>query len=133
VDPQARDTQAYAEFANAKGMEIKYVIDTHIQADHLSGGRSLSEKTGAQYCLHTSADVGFAFTSLSDGQELDVGNVTVKVLHTPGHTPESICLLVTDKTRGPEPWFLLTGDTLFVGAVGDCFGWPLSHGREGGA
>jgi glyoxylase-like metal-dependent hydrolase (beta-lactamase superfamily II) len=52
-------------------MEIKYVIDTHIQADHLSGGRSLSEKTGAQYCLETSADVGFAFTSLSDGQELE--------------------------------------------------------------
>jgi hydroxyacylglutathione hydrolase len=118
VDPQAPDTQAYAEFANAKGMQIKYVIDTHIQADHLSGRRSLSEKTAAQYCLHTSADVGFAFTSLNDGQELDLGNVTIKVLHTPGHTPESICLLVTDKTRGPEPWFLLTGDTLFVGAVG---------------
>ena len=99
-------------------MEIKYVIDTHIQADHLSAGRSLSERTGAQYCLHTLADVDFAFTPLTDGQELDLGNVTVKVLHTPGHTPESICLLVTDKTRGPEPWFLLTGDTLFVGAVG---------------
>jgi hydroxyacylglutathione hydrolase len=99
-------------------MEIKYVIDTHIQADHLSGGRSLSEKIGAQYCLHTSADIGFAFTPLTDGLELDLGNVTVKVLHTPGHTPESICLLVTDKSRGPEPWFLLTGDTLFVGAVG---------------
>ncbi len=107
-----------AEFATAKGMEIKYVIDTHIQADHLSGGRSLSERTGAQYCLHMSADVGFPFTPQADGQELNLGNVTVKVLHTPGHTPESICLLVTDKTRGPEPWFLLTGDTLFVGAVG---------------
>ena len=99
-------------------MEIKYVIDTHIQADHLSGGGSLSKTTGAQYCLHRSADVDFAFTPLTDGQELDLGNVTVKVLHTPGHTPESICLLVTDKTRGPEPWFVLTGDTLFVGAVG---------------
>jgi hydroxyacylglutathione hydrolase len=101
-----------------KGMKINYVIDTHIQADHLSGSRSLSDRTGAPYCLHTSADVGFVFTPLTDGQELDLGNVTVKVLHTPGHTPESICLLVTDKTRGPEPWFLLTGDTLFVGAVG---------------
>lgn len=99
-------------------MEIKYVIDTHIQADHVSGGRALSEETGAQYCLHESADVDFNFTSLTDGQELDLGNVKVKILHTPGHTPESICLLVTDKTRGPEPWFLLTGDTLFVGAIG---------------
>ena len=94
------------------------MIDTHIQADHLSGGQSLSKATGAQYCLHNSADVSFSFTAITDGQELDLGNVTVKVLHTPGHTPESICLLVTDKTRGPEPWFLLTGDTLFVGAVG---------------
>ena len=118
MDPQAHDVQAYAQFANATGMDIVYVIDTHIQADHLSGGRNLSKITGAQYCLHTSADVSFAFTPLSDGQELDLGNVTVKVLHTPGHTPESICLLVTDKTRGPEPWFMLTGDTLFVGAVG---------------
>jgi hydroxyacylglutathione hydrolase len=118
VDPQAKDVSAYSEFAQAKGMEIKYVIDTHIQADHVSGGRALSEKTGAQYCLHESADVDFNFTSLTDGQELDLGNVKFRVLHTPGHTPESICLLVTDKTRGPEPWFLLTGDTLFVGAIG---------------
>jgi glyoxylase-like metal-dependent hydrolase (beta-lactamase superfamily II) len=118
VDPQAQDVQAYSEFADSKGMAITHVIDTHIQADHLSGGRSLSEITGAQYCLHSTADVSFDFQPLTDEQELDLGNVTVKVLHTPGHSPESICLLVTDKTRGPEPWFLLTGDTLFVGAVG---------------
>jgi hydroxyacylglutathione hydrolase len=118
VDPQAKDVDAYVEFAGAKGMEIKYVIETHVQADHLSGGRHLAELTGASYCLHESADVAFAFASLTDGQELDLGNVTARVLHTPGHTPESICLLVTDKTRGQEPWFLLTGDTVFVGAVG---------------
>ena len=99
-------------------MEIKYVIDTHVQADHLSGGRCLAELTGARYCLHESANVAFDFTPLADGQELDLGNVTVRVLHTPGHTPESVCLLVTDKTRAPEPWFVLSGDTLFVGAVG---------------
>ena len=118
MDPQAHDVRANAEFASSKGMEINYVIDTHLQADHLSGGRKLSEVTGAQYGLHASADVSFPFTPLSDDQELDLGNVTVKVLHTPGHTPESICLMITDKARGPEPWFLLTGDTLFVGAVG---------------
>ena len=118
MDPQAHDIESYLAFASAKGMEIQYVIDTHIQADHVSGGRNLSKVTGAQYCLHTSANVDFEFASVTDGQELDLGNVTVKILHTPGHTSDSICLLVTDKTRGPEPWFLLTGDTLFVGAVG---------------
>lgn len=118
MDPQANEVDAYIEFARAKGMEIKYVIDTHVQADHLSGGRRLAELTGARYCLYESADVAFDFTPLADSQELDLGNVTVRVLHTPGHTPESVCLLVTDKTRAPEPWFLLTGDTLFVGAVG---------------
>ena len=118
MDPQANDIDSYLEFAKAKGMEIKYVIDTHVQADHISGGRHLAQLAGADYCLHESADVAFDFTSLKGDQKLDLGNVSIRVLHTPGHTPESICLLVTDKTRGPEPWFLLTGDTLFVGAVG---------------
>jgi glyoxylase-like metal-dependent hydrolase (beta-lactamase superfamily II) len=118
VDPQANDVDTYIEFAKAKGMEIKYVVDTHVQADHVSGGRHLAELTGADYCLHEAADVAFEVTPLTDHQELDLGNVSIRVLHTPGHTPESICLLVTDKTRGLEPWFLLTGDTLFVGAVG---------------
>ena len=118
MDPQAKDVDAYIEFAKAKGMEIKYVIDTHIQADHRSGGVRLAQVTGADYCLHESANVSFDFTTVTDNKDLDLGNVAIKVLHTPGHTPESISLLVTDKTRGPEPWFLLTGDTLFVGAVG---------------
>jgi hydroxyacylglutathione hydrolase len=78
----------------------------------------LAARTGAPYCLHESADVAFDFTPLADGQALVCGNVTTRVLHTPGHTPESLCLLVTDQTRGPEPWFCLTGDTLFVGTVG---------------
>jgi hydroxyacylglutathione hydrolase len=118
VDPQANDVDAYIQFAKAKGIEIKYVVDTHVQADHVSGGRRLAQLIGADYCLHESADVAFEVTPLTDHQELDLGNVSIRVLHTPGHTPESICLLVTDKTRGSEPWFLLTGDTLFVGAVG---------------
>ena len=118
MDPQAKDVDAYIEFAKAKGKEIKYVIDTHIQADHLSGGVRLAQVTGADYCLHESADVSFDFTAVTDNKDIDLGNVAIRVLHTPGHTPESISLLVTDKTRGPEPWFLLTGDTLFVGAVG---------------
>jgi hydroxyacylglutathione hydrolase len=118
VDPQAQDVERYLEFAALKQTTITSVIDTHIQADHASGGRALAARTGAAYGLHESADVAFPFTPLTDGQELVCGNVTTRVLHTPGHTPESLSLIVTDRTRGPEPWFVLTGDTLFVGAVG---------------
>src|SRR5262245_40575584 len=99
-------------------MVITYVIDTHIHADHRSGGRALAEKAGAPYCLHESAQVQFPFQTLRDEQVLDLGNTRIQVLHTPGHTPESVCLLVTDFKRGTEPWFVLTGDTLFVGTVG---------------
>ena len=118
VDPQNGDLDSYIEFAAAKGMRITHVIDTHVHADHISGGRALAERTGGVYALHESAPVAFPFSPLRDGQEIGLGNVTAKVLHTPGHTPESICLLVTDTTRGADPWFVLTGDTLFVGSVG---------------
>src|SRR4029078_587108 len=91
--------------------------DTHVHADHRSGGRALAEATGARYCLHRSADVAFPFEPLDDQQVLHLGNTTGRVLHTPGHTPESICLLVSDLRRGPAPWFVCTGDTLFSGAV----------------
>jgi hydroxyacylglutathione hydrolase len=118
VDAHERDVDAYAEFATSKGMRITHVIDTHVHADHRSGGRALAQKVGAPYCLHESADVSFPFEPLRDGQDIELGNTRVKVLHTPGHTPESICLVVSDLRRGPDPWFALTGDTLFVGAVG---------------
>lgn len=118
VDAHEHDVQAYIDFAASKGMRITHVIDTHVHADHRSGGPALSRITGASYCLHQSAEVVFPFEPLQDGQELDLGNTKVRVLHTPGHTPESVCLLVSDLRRGPAPWFVLTGDTLFVGAVG---------------
>lgn len=120
---------AYAELKRTK---ITHVIETHVQADHASGGRALAQRTGAAYCLHEAADVAFDFTPLADGQELVCGNVTTRVLHTPGHTPESLSLVVTDRTRGPEPWFVLTGDTLFVGTVGrpDLPGTAESSARE---
>lgn len=118
VDAHAHDVDAYAAFAASKGMRITHVIDTHVHADHLSGGRALAEKVGALYCLHAAADLALPFEPLVDAQELALGNVRMKVLHTPGHTPESICLVVTDLRRGTDPWFVLTGDTLFVGAVG---------------
>lgn len=118
IDPRADDVDAYIATAAHHGMEIRYVVDTHVQADHRSGGRLLAERTGAAYALHRSAEVAFAFEPLDDGQVLDLGNVQMRVIHTPGHTPESICLLVTDHRRGDDAWFVLTGDTLFSGAVG---------------
>ena len=118
VDPQDRDVESYAGFAAEKGLALEYVIDTHIHADHRSGGRRLAERTGAKYALHRAADVAFPFMPLHDGQELALGNTRIRVLHTPGHTPEAISLVVTDLRRGPDPWFVLTGDTLFVGTVG---------------
>jgi glyoxylase-like metal-dependent hydrolase (beta-lactamase superfamily II) len=118
VDAHEEDVDEYARFAEAKGMRITHVIDTHVHADHRSGGPALARKVGAVYCLHESADVTIPFEPLRDGQEIELGNTRVKVLHTPGHTPESISLVVTDLRRGTEPWFALTGDTMFVGAVG---------------
>lgn len=118
VDPQERDLDAYASFAESKGMTITHVFDTHIHADHRSGGRELARRTGASYCLHRSADVSFPFEGVEDGQRILLGNTIIDVVHTPGHTPESVSLVVHDLRRGPAPWFVCTGDTLFVGAVG---------------
>jgi hydroxyacylglutathione hydrolase len=118
VDPQERDVERYVSFADAKGLKITHVIDTHVHADHRSGGWALAERTGALYGLHRSAPLKLDFQPLDDGQEITLGNTRVSVLHTPGHTAESIALVVSDLRRGPDPWFVLTGDTLFVGAVG---------------
>lgn len=109
-------------------MSIAYVVDTHLHADHISGGRAIAAKVDAPYCMHEAAraSVGFEFRALRDGDELDCGNVRAKVLHTPGHTLDSVCLLVKDIRRADEPWFVVTGDTLFVGAVGR----PDLAGRE---
>lgn len=118
VDPRADDIDAYVAFAAVKKMQITHAIDTHVHADHRSGGAELARRVGARYCLHESADVNIPFTPLRDTEEIELGNTRVKVLHTPGHSPDSVCLLVTDLKRGLDPWFVLTGDTLFVGAVG---------------
>jgi hydroxyacylglutathione hydrolase len=112
------DAEVYIRLAQENGMKIHYVIDTHVHADHLSSGRKLAELTGAKYVLHSGADSTYGFLGVSEGDVLDLGNVQIQVLHTPGHTPEHICLLVSDRSRGPEPWFLLTGHTLMVGDLG---------------
>jgi hydroxyacylglutathione hydrolase len=132
VDARADDVEAYEAFASSKGMRITHAIDTHVHADHRSGGPELARRSGAHYCLHESADVEMPFTPLEDGANIELGNTRVKVLHTPGHSPESVCLVVTDLRRGSEPWFVLTGDTLFVGAVGrpDLPGRTRAHAAE---
>lgn len=120
VDVVAGDEQWFLDEAERASVQIAFVVDTHIHADHLSGGRTLADKAGASYCLHESnqSKAGFAMRGLKDGEILETGNVVSRVLHTPGHTPDSICLLVSDLRRSSEPWFVLTGDTLFVSAVG---------------
>jgi len=120
VDVVAGDEQWFIAQAKEANVTITHIIDTHVHADHYSGGRKLAQLTGAPYCLHESDRtlVKFEFQALRDGEHLDAGNVDIQVLHTPGHTPDSICLLVTDKRRGEAPWFVITGDTLFVGAIG---------------
>jgi glyoxylase-like metal-dependent hydrolase (beta-lactamase superfamily II) len=116
VDP-VENLEPYLRASRDTGMRIMYVIDTHVHADHLSGGRALADTVGASYLVHESIDAP-GRARLTDGQEVTVGNVSIRVLHTPGHTPEHICLLVTDRTRAPEPWFVLTGHTLMVGDMG---------------
>jgi hydroxyacylglutathione hydrolase len=110
--------EPYLRVSDETGMRIRYVIDTHVHADHVSGGRRLAEVTGADYVLHECAGARFKFRGVKDNEELDLGNVRLRILHTPGHTPEHIALVVTDKTRGPEPWFLLSGHTLLIGDLG---------------
>ena len=128
VDVVAGDEQWFIDEAEKANVTINYVIDTHVHADHYSGGRKLAQMVDAPYCLHESnkGRVKFEFEPLHDGQLLVIGNVKVEVIHTPGHTPDSICLLVTDLRRGDVPWFVITGDTLFVGATGR----PDLLGRE---
>jgi hydroxyacylglutathione hydrolase len=118
VDPARDRVDEYVSLARRKGLTITHIVETHIHADHVSGNQALAEKTGARILLHPAADAAFPTTPIADAEDIHLGSVALRVLHTPGHTPESVSLLVTDRARGDEPWFVLTGDTLFVGDVG---------------
>ncbi|MGH7393434.1 MAG: MBL fold metallo-hydrolase [Candidatus Rokuibacteriota bacterium] len=118
VDPGRDRVDDYVRLARRKGLRITQIVETHTHADHISGNRDLAALTTAVIHLHASAGAVFEHETVRDGVELVVGTVRLKVLHTPGHTPDSLCLLVTDTSRGDEPWFVLTGDTLFIGDVG---------------
>ncbi len=129
VDPVG-EPEHYLKAADAAGLRLRYVVDTHVHADHPSPGRALAAAAGAEYILHASAEARYEFHAAEDGDVLDLGNVEARVLHLPGHTPEHLALVVTDRTRGPEPWFVFTGHTLMVGDMGRT---ELATSAEAGA
>lgn len=117
VDPSI-DTDQYEALLEEREFTLKYVIDTHVHADHVSGARALAARHGAELCLHESAAVSYPFRALRDGEELELGQLRLRVLHTPGHRPELISILVINPPRSAEPSMVLTGDSLLVGDVG---------------
>jgi glyoxylase-like metal-dependent hydrolase (beta-lactamase superfamily II)/rhodanese-related sulfurtransferase len=129
VDPD-RDVQKYLDSAASRGLNITHIIETHLHADHVSGNSDLAARTGANIYVHETSGAEFDHQPVRDGDVLELGNLRLKVIHTPGHTPESITLLVTDTTRSEQPWLALTGDTLFVGDMGrpDLVGAEAANG-----
>jgi glyoxylase-like metal-dependent hydrolase (beta-lactamase superfamily II) len=128
VDP-ALQTEQYEALLRERDFQLRYGIDTHVHADHVSGARQLAARHGAALCLHESARVTYPFRPLHDGEELALGQLRLHVLHTPGHRPELISLLVINPPRSPEPSMVLTGDSLLVGDVG----WPDFGGGDASA
>lgn len=129
IDPD-RSVQKYLDAAAARGLRITHIIETHLHADHVSGNTDLAARTGADIYLHEASGAEFAHKTLREGDMIALGNIRLKVVHTPGHTPESITLLVSDTTRAEAPWLALTGDTLFVGDIGrpDLVGAEAANG-----
>ncbi|MGB8919413.1 MAG: rhodanese-like domain-containing protein [Candidatus Sulfotelmatobacter sp.] len=117
VDPQ-RDVEIYLQAAEKSQVTIRHIFETHLHADFVSGHRELASRTGAQIYIGVQAEATFPHVAVEDGFQLRVGKMRITALETPGHTPESICLLITDEEKSPAPWAVLTGDTLFLGDVG---------------
>jgi len=117
VDPQ-RDVQQYLDEAEGRGLVIRYVIETHLHADFVSGHRELAARTGAEIVFGQAARVGFPHRAVRDGDELRIGHVTLHILETPGHTAEGISVVVADGELPDAPRKVLTGDTLFIGDAG---------------
>ena len=117
VDP-SRDVQMYLDEAAAHGLQIRWILETHLHADFVSGHRELAARTGATIGIGAKADAGFAHQALREGDEIRIGDMRVRALETPGHTPESLSFLVYEHAGDARPWAVLTGDTLFVGDVG---------------
>ena len=117
IDPQ-RDVAIYLEEARKNGLQIEHVIETHLHADFISGHRELAAATGARIYLGAKAGAKFPHVPVRDGDEIRLGRCRLEYLETPGHTVESLCIVVTDFDRSPEPFAVFTGDTLFIGDVG---------------
>jgi glyoxylase-like metal-dependent hydrolase (beta-lactamase superfamily II)/rhodanese-related sulfurtransferase len=117
VDP-SRDVEMYLEEAEAHGLAIRWVLETHLHADFVSGHRDLAARTGATIAIGARAEAGYPHRALRQGDELRVGDVRIRTLETPGHTPESLSFVVYEHPADAVPWGVLTGDTLFVGDVG---------------
>ncbi|MBA3408095.1 MAG: MBL fold metallo-hydrolase [Solirubrobacterales bacterium] len=118
VDPHVDLVDTYLELAEREGMPIVAVLETHVQADHVSGLPDLIARTGATAYLPEGAGVDFPHHALADGELLELGNTQLQAIATPGHALAHHAYLVTDRTRGDEPWFVLTGDALLVGDAG---------------
>jgi hydroxyacylglutathione hydrolase len=117
VDPQ-RDVDIYLKAAEEQGLKIRHIFETHLHADFVSGHRELAARTGAKIYIGAQANAGFPHMALTDGFEVQMGAVRFRALETPGHTPESVCLVITDGEKSVQPCSVLTGDTLFIGDVG---------------
>jgi hydroxyacylglutathione hydrolase len=117
VDPQ-RDVELYIEEAARQKLRIAYIIETHLHADFVSGHRELAERAGATIYLGARAGATFPHHRAKEGDEISFGRCVLRFIETPGHTPEGVCVLVSDLDRGRDPWAVLTGDTLFIGDVG---------------
>jgi glyoxylase-like metal-dependent hydrolase (beta-lactamase superfamily II)/rhodanese-related sulfurtransferase len=118
IDPARDRVDDYVRLARKKGFKVTHILETHTHADHISGGRDLAALTRAPILLHRDSRAVYEHGTVADGDEIRLGKIGLKILHTPGHTPDSLCVLVTDHERADLPWFVLTGDTLFIGDVG---------------
>src|SRR6266540_5759484 len=116
IDP-LENIEPYLQVARDNGIEITHIFNTHIQADHISGDKKLAKETGAKIYMHESAKVDYDFEPVKDGDVIQIGNPRVKIIHTPGHTPESMSLLFAEYPNMSES-ILFTGDTLFRGNIG---------------
>jgi len=124
------DPSPYLKLAEKKGARIRYVIDSHSHADHVSGARRLAKEAGAELVLPELTDISYEARRVKGGDMLEMDDVSLGVLHVPGHRPEQINLLVIDHSRGEEPWCLLTADFLLVGDIARP---DLAQGGEEGA
>jgi hydroxyacylglutathione hydrolase len=117
VDPQ-RDVDIYLKAASQHGLKITHIFETHLHADFVSGHMELAGRTGAKIHIGAKAGAAFPHEALRDGTEIKLGKLRITALETPGHTPEGVCLVITDEEKSSAPWAVLTGDTLFIGDVG---------------